>query len=624
MRKVFFIISCISLLFFACNDEEYLERNPHNLTDKAFYTSVSGAIQGVNATYDILQLGEDVERIEFTGTVCSGDAMAGGEPGGNDQGPLQSMMKFLTFPSNNYVTAYWRSMYRGVYRANLVIKYLTGPEEELEVGFDPVLRERLLGEVYFLRALFHFKLQIAYGGYPQLQSAFNNQLLGVPYVDHILPPEEWQQGRPPLDSTWMKIEKDFRRAMDRLPLRSEYEATDMGRATKGAAQAMLAKTYLYQEKWQQAYDNAKAVIESGEYYLMGDDEHQGPFTVTRRGPAGEISVDMVGFKYLFQPEANNCPEAIFEVQHYSEGTLLYPQGQEGNLIPRYYGPRSIKHVVQKNFPDRTDGPANVSISTSGGEYFWGFILPTDYFVNTAYADVNCVVDGEIVDPRYKLTVVENNDPMPAVPIDIEHGFTYQTASGEVTWDSVATFTFGDSLPYSGFFNWPTPGRCTWKYFTDPIYSTRAATLGDYPQNTKYLRFADLLLMGAEAAVHIGAQADADAWVNWVRERARNSGDTDYPQDISGVTLEQIYAERRVELAFEGHQFWDIVRTGRAQQVLKEDAMEYPTMENPERDVATGTQQWGNNFQIGKHEIWPIPEQEIDNSQGAITQNPGYE
>ena len=90
--------------------------------------------------------------------------------------------------------------------------------------------------------------------------------------------EEWKQKRPDLNYTWERIEQDFMKASELLPLRSElYTNPDnVGRATRGAAQAMLAKTFLYQEKWQQAYETAKTVIESGEYYLEGETGHNGP------------------------------------------------------------------------------------------------------------------------------------------------------------------------------------------------------------------------------------------------------------------------------------------------------------------------------------------------------------
>jgi hypothetical protein len=220
----------------------------------------------------------------------------------------------------------------------------------------------------------------------------------------------------------------------------------------------------------------------------------------------------------------------------------------------------------------------------------------------------------------------SEDPIP-IPAALEASFTfdYQTSGGPATWDTTVSYVPGDSLPYDGFYNWPTPGNATWKYFTDPIYSTGVATLADYPQNTKLIRFADVLLIGAEAAVNSGNNGDALTWINKVRERARNAGNTNYPQAITGtVTKEQVWAERRVELAFEGHQFFDVMRTGRAEQVLKQEAYEgdFEITRNP-IDGSEAAQQFGDAFQVGKNEIWPIPETEIVNSEGAITQNPNY-
>lgn len=585
------LILLITVLAFAGCKEEFLTEEPHIVSEASFYNSESGAMQGLSAAYDILQLGESVERIEFIGTVCSGDAMAGGEPGGADQINMQNMMKFQTLPSNSYTRNYWEAMYRGIYRTNILIDYMSSPIE----GFDENLRLQFLGEALFLRGLFHFKLQTFFGGYPQLQSDFNNQLKGVPYVDRLLKAEEWTSiSRPALDETWTGIENDFIEAAKLLRVRSELSSEEFGRATKGAAQAMLSKTYLYQEKWSDALTAAELVINSDEYHLMGGPVDPGPFTVTRSFQSGDAETQFNGYKFLWSPEANNCAEDIFSVQHYNEGSNLFPQNQEGNLVPQYYGVRAVETY-------------NESGDLGPTEYYWGFMLPTTYFIETAYEDVGCEAsDGTILDPRYSVAVVPPTGKIP---------YYYEDDAMRAAYPDSANF-----LPYH---NWPSTGYATMKYFTDPIYKRTATTLGDHPQNTKYLRYADLLLIAAEAAFEDGNAAKATGYVNQVRERARLSGNTGYPQDYGTVTLEQIYAERRVELAFEGHQFYDLVRTGRANQVLTVDAMNYATMTNP-LDGTEGVQQFGNNFAAGKNEIMPIPESEMDLIKNPeFTQNPGY-
>jgi hypothetical protein len=598
--KLIYSIVLGTLFLWTCNDDEFLRETPHTPSDFSFYTSESGAEQGLTAAYDAMSHGETVERIELTGTVCSGDAMAGGEPGGNDQPPMQEIMKFQTVTSNNYVATYWRSMYQGIYRCNILLYYIQdGPLDD----FDEVKRNRFIGEAKFLRALYHFKLMINYGGFPQLQAQFGGQLKGIPYIDEIVPQSEWFQERPALEETWTRIEEDFAAAAELLPVKSEYSSSNTGRATKGAALAMLAKTYLYQEKWKLAYETAKEVVNSNEYYLMGEDAMPGPFTVTRSFKTGEAPVQISGYKYIWQPEANNCPESILDVNHHMDANANeFPNNQEGNLVPQYYGVRAVLAYYYD--------PAIKDTAYGSIQVFWGFILPTQYFIQTAFHDIGCFIGDKIVDPRFKLSVISPTDSVPV-------------------WydDPVFTAKYSDSAAFDPYFNNPATGYATWKYFTDPIFDQQRAGLGDRPQNTKYFRFADLLLIGAEAGLNVGgaAQNDALTWINRVRERARNSGNTGYPQDLTmgELTREAVWAERRVELAFEGHQFYDIIRTGRAEKVLKQDAMQYATSNNPAQ-AGPVYEQFGDNFQLGKSEILPIPQSEIDVTQGGLTQNPNYE
>ena len=155
------------------------------------------------------------------------------------------------------------------------------------------------------------------------------------------------------------------------------------------------KAYLYLEKWPQAYEAAKTVIESNEYYLEGETGHNGPYYITRLSKDLEVTVQVPGYKCIWQPEANNCPESIFDHQHQQTGSGRYPEGQEGNLIPQYYNPRRVISYSVVG----SDTVLGVTVDVG-----WGFMMPTKYFMETAYKDIDCEDgEGNILDPRFKLT-----------------------------------------------------------------------------------------------------------------------------------------------------------------------------------------------------------------------------
>ena len=144
MKRIL-ILSTIFLAFILIiGCEDFLEESPHTPSN-AFYGTPSGALQGLYGVYSILQRGEDVERIEFYGTVSSCDAMAGGEAGGNDQPSMQFMMKFLCTPSDSYVGIYWNYMYQGIYRCNLLLE-----STEKEWSENDEERQNIRGEAIFL------------------------------------------------------------------------------------------------------------------------------------------------------------------------------------------------------------------------------------------------------------------------------------------------------------------------------------------------------------------------------------------------------------------------------------------------------------------------------------------
>ena len=250
---------------------DFLSTEPKSeLTTANFFTTADQAIQATNATYSMLRVWE-VHVFLWIGMtdIASDDATKGSTPG--DAANIQGALDNLTWDAGNEAfRATWTGYYQGIYRANEAIQGIPG------VPMDATLRARLVGENEFLRAYYYFFLARAYGG--------------VPLITHPLEPSEYRQSRASRDAIYDLIVQDLSDASATLPRKSQYAAADLGRATKGAAQAMLAQVYLYRKDYAHALAYADSVITSGEYSLYPD--YSGIFT-----QAGE-----------------NSSESVFEVQ----------------------------------------------------------------------------------------------------------------------------------------------------------------------------------------------------------------------------------------------------------------------------------------------------------------------
>ena len=170
------------------------------------------------------------------------------------------------------------------------------------------------------------------------------------------------------------------------------------------------------------------------------------------------------------------------------------------------------------------------------------------------------------------------------------------------------FTVGESLPDGSAVIVGDPGVVNQRQNQKAWIPGLSAAPQNGGGNIRILRYADVLLIAAEAANELGDGEQALAYANLVRTRARGPLPKPFLPDLVGETQEEIRAaiwlERRLELAMEQHRWFDLVRQGRA----------------AERMQAVGKE----NFVEGKHELLPLPQSEIDLSGGLLTQNPGYE
>lgn len=485
----------LTLTLAAC-EKEFLEKKPIvGVTEENFYRTEADAIAAVNAAYATLQfqLSPAGHFRWFWGDIMSDDAIKGGS-GDNDVNALLQLETFRGPTNTDLLESEWGANYEGIYRANVVL------EKVPAIEMDAKLKARILGEAKFIRAWNFYNLVTMFGG--------------VPLADHVLAPSEYNLPRASADEIWDLIERDLTDASADLWLRSEYPVADLGRITKGAAMALLVKTYLWREKWAEAKATAAEIIASNEYQLTPD------------------------YADIFTLDGENNAESVFEIQ--------YMNASGGNWGKNNANEGSFTNVFQR----------------ARGQFAgYGFNIPTQDFVDEFFKE-------GFEDPRLKSTV----------------------------------FRVGDAMGDRGIFTLAATGDMPHLYYPKKYFNNKSedAPFGDPNpnggSNDRVIRYADVLLMHAEAAFHTGDEPAAKTSLNQVRARVGIPAVT-----ASGnALLEAIYRERRIELGLEAHRFFDLVRTGRAAQVLGD-----------------------LGFISGTHELFPIPQSQILATGGALTQNPGY-
>ena len=270
------------LVFSSCEDD--LNVTPQeSLNEFDFLNNPANAIQLVNGVYN-KQLDYNMYSFSWIGitSITSDDADKGSTPG--DTGTDKQRMDNLTFTSSDIsFKDVWEGRYGGIYRANNALFYLP------QLNINETLRNRMIGEVKFLRALYYFDLVRCFGGVPVVVDKID--LNDDETINNVV------YTRKSKEETYAQIEADLLDAIQRLPIKSAYGSADLGRATKGAAQALLAKSYLYQQKWQAAYDMAGEVISSGQYGLLPD------------------------YAFVWREAGENGRESIYEVQATSDKGL---------------------------------------------------------------------------------------------------------------------------------------------------------------------------------------------------------------------------------------------------------------------------------------------------------------
>lgn len=519
MNRHILTISSLALLTVSCS--EWLEEPTPGVTKlEDYFTGVETAIENINACYVPLawELNETYFSEWFIGDIVSDDALKGGQ-NTNDMADVYDMENWKTMSNNGLLKQYYRAQYQGVGRCNLAIDYIG--KMSTDETFDLETKQRILGEAHFLRACYYFRLVRVFGGVPLVCKVIDSDA-------------QWQQKRATADAVYTQIKTDLMTAAEYLPLKSEYSADNLGRATKGAAQAMLLKVNLYTKEYDKAKEWGEAIIESGEYDLCAD------------------------YNDNFTLEGENGIESVWEIQYTEEETSDYGEG---------FG--------------FTRGTFTVILTRSRSSLLgggWGFNHPTQ----------NLYDEFEAGDLRREATIINPTDEQIQNPSqEIYLGNRYLSRKYAIAQNTDNT-----------------------QYYT-LAHDSRG------PINNRQIRYADVLLMYAEACAELGADDKAAEALNKVRQRVGMPAYPGYDITVNGTTLtpdlrQAIRHERRVELAMEGHRWFDLCRWG----IAKETMDAYKATETAE------CQSQMAEFIKGKHELFPIPFDEIDLNP-SLSQNPMY-
>jgi len=484
--KILLPVSLVLLLTVISCGKKFLEEPPRGVTISDLLNNPQdGAQRIIGAVYNRLY---DWETHSFSwigvSSITSDDADKGSSPGdgGGDKVELDN---WLISPTNISFNEVWEGNFEGIGRACYALKFLD------EMTLPPADKDRYIGEAKFLRAYYYWNLVRVFGG--------------IPKIDHVLTSQadiEAASIRASAADIYAFIEADLTEAAAKLP--SVIPVAERGRVSKAAAQALLAKVYLYQNKWAQAKGMCDIIIGSGQYSLLPD------YSMIWR-EAGEFSAESI---WEVNAIAENPPKGI---QQYTE-----VQGMRGS---------------------------------GAGDFGWGFNTPSQDLVN-AY---------EPGDQRKAATII---------------------FPGTTLWDGFVTSS-----------TLPNP------YYNYKAYVSRTAESyfdrGQSNKNLRVCRYVEILLIKAEVENELNDTTASKNALNQLRQRAGL-------QPVNAISQnsmrDKVYKERRVEMAFEHDRMFDLRRTGRAAAVL---------------------QALGKPYVSPKHDLFPIPQRQVDLSGNRITQNPGY-
>lgn len=478
--KVILLVSLIT----GCS-EDFLKVDPQNkYLSSNFYISENQVFQGLVAAYDPMQwtfVDGFWTSTVMLGEIWSDNANAGGDNSNFDQPGWQQIDDFTATSTTAEATSFWKKNYYGINKANQVLNNVTITSEVIS---------QYQAEAKFLRAFYHFDLFRFFGP--------------IPVITSQPAPDDKSAKRNTMTEVFTQITKDLEEAIPLLPL--SYSADFSGRITKGAAQALLGKVYLYWADmkgddvalFDKAAANLKAVVTSNQYTLVDD------------------------YTQLFAFGAANTTESVFEIQHSSEVPADFSTPFEfinGNMMVQLCGIRGLC----SNHPLYIEG--------------WGFLLPTSSLYNSYLSDDVYRREASIISQTELALGGCNVSAAAQNPLDFQ-GYWQQKFANYKSY----------TVPNGGEINVLKDANQPVIRYADVLLMLAEAQVRGTGTDAEAMTYIDLVRERAKGP-------------------GNNTGNFKTASTLMAEQgwslLEVIWYERRAELAGEGDRWFDLVRSGRA-------------------------------------------------------------
>jgi tetratricopeptide (TPR) repeat protein len=570
MKKINYILFAMFLFTVLSCRKEFLEKKPQGeliedqlLTEDAVEGTLTGAYAilngNLNGTWGNYASGPSQWLL---GEVTADNAHKGSNNG--DQPNMNALERHAPTSTNDNLSVLWTRCYEGIQRCNNTLKLLSALQASENKKFTDARATEIQGEARLLRGHYYFFLARAFKNVPLITEATTED--AVDNTADIYP----------------AIVSDFQFAVDNLA--DVNSKGQVGRVNKIVAQAYLGKVFLYQKKYSEALALFNIVM------------------------ASRPNIVSLPFTDNFDITKENGPEAIFSVQH-SVGTdgSSGENGNVGDMLNYPYG-SGLPITCCGFFQPTVDLANSFKVTTEGLPY-----LDNGYRANPYKSDLGLNAEQKAAyqldrtipfDPRIDYTVGRRGVPYRDWGLMGGDSWIRESSNGG------PFVAYKNSIESAQIVSGTAPG------------TTNVTGL-----NVNVIRLGDVYLMAAECEIELGNLANALTLVNAIRTRASNlprktAGGAEvaaYKVGLYTSFPDQNYArnavrfERRLELAMEGHRFYDLVRWG----ILKPTLESYFDFE-------------GNYFSYLKgltiqpdDEYFPIPQEQIDRSNGILKQNPGY-